>query len=322
MTMQVGAVTRLPPWRTLAIVAAALALLPLPAVTAAAGAAPTGVVANAGAANAGAADYATAIGKWREEFDADVRSGGWLALVGRYELAEGESSIGSDAMSTLVLPEAAPPHLGRLRRHGRWIGFEPAAGLGITLDGTPLEELAQLATRRGEGRVRSGRWSFAVRQVGDDYYALVQNNDNPAIEAFKGTSWFAVDPRYRVTASFVAYASPERRAVPMMHIDSREFMSSDGAVIFRLGGRTQKLRTFTTGDSLFVMFRDRTNGHGTYGGGRFLEAPLPSGGRVTLDFNKAFNPYCSVNNYVICPVVPAENTMAVRVAAGEKYPGE
>lgn len=267
-----------------------------------------------------AADYAAQVGKWRQDFDEDVRTAGWLALVGRYQLAEGESSIGSDPASVIVLPEGAPARVGVLKRHGRWVGFQPAAALGATLEGAPLTDLAELATRRG-GRVHFGPWSFAVRQVGDDDYVLVQNQSNPAVESFRGNTWFAVDPAWRVTARFVAYATAERRAVPMMHVDSKEFMSSDGAVTFRLGGRTQKLRTFTTGDSLFVMFRDRTNGRETYGGGRFLEAPLPKDGAVVLDFNKAFNPYCSVNSYVICPVVPAENHLALPVTAGEKYAG-
>jgi uncharacterized protein len=267
-------------------------------------------------------DYAAVIGKWREQFDDDVRSGGWLALAGRYPLAEGEWSIGSDAGNGMVLPAGAPARLGTLKRHGRWVGFEPVADLNTTLDDAPLTGLAELATRKGAGRVRSGAWGFAVRQVGEDYYVLVQNQDNPAIEAFKGTSWFAIDPAWKVMARFVPYTRPERRAVPMMHIDSKESMSSLGAVSFQLGGRTHTLRTFSSGEHLFVMFRDRTNGRETYGGGRFLEAPLPDNGIVVLDFNKAFNPYCSVNSYVICPVVPAENHLTVAVTAGERFTDE
>jgi uncharacterized protein (DUF1684 family) len=74
-------------------------------------------------------------------------------------------------------------------------------------------------------------------------------------------------------------------------------------------------------DQLFIMFRDRTNGRETYGGGRFLHAPLPQDGVTTLDFNKAFNPFCSVNDFVVCPVVPAENRLTVSVTAGQKYQG-
>jgi hypothetical protein len=49
---------------------------------------------------------------------------------------------------------------------------------------------------------------------------------------------------------------------------------------------------------------------------------MPKGGTTMLDFNKAFNPYCSVNSYVMCPVPPAENRLDVEVAAGEKYDGD
>jgi uncharacterized protein (DUF1684 family) len=55
------------------------------------------------------------------------------------------------------------------------------------------------------------------------------------------------------------------------------------------------------------------------GGGRFLDAPLPKDGITTLDFNKAYNPYCSVNDNVMCPVVPTTSRLGVRVVAGEKY---
>ena len=67
------------------------------------------------------------------------------------------------------------------------------------------------------------------------------------------------------------------------------------------------------------MFQDRTNGRESYGGGRFLNAPPPKDGTTVLDFNKAFNPYCSVNEFVVCTVPPPENRLTVRVAAGEQY---
>ena len=66
-----------------------------------------------------------------------------------------------------------------------------------------------------------------------------------------------------------------------------------------------KLKTFILGDELFLIFQDATNGVETYGGGRFLSAPLPENGLTTLDFNKAFNPYCAFNPYVLCPITPA-----------------
>ena len=79
-----------------------------------------------------------------------------------------------------------------------------------------------------------------------------------------------------------------------------------------------KLKTYLLDDELFLIFQDGTNGIETYGGGRFLSAPMPKNGLTTLDFNKAFNPYCAVNPFAICPLAPAVNRLPVRVAAGAK----
>jgi uncharacterized protein (DUF1684 family) len=37
-----------------------------------------------------------------------------------------------------------------------------------------------------------------------------------------------------------------------------------------------------------------------------------------LDFNLAYSPYCAYSPYYSCPVPPAENTLPVAIAAGER----
>jgi len=265
--------------------------------------------------------YAAGIRAWQQAHDTEVRTGGWLLLVGRYEVATGASSIGSDPGSTIVLPDAAPRRLGVLTRTDSVFQFAPPSGVAVTIDGAPAAATVELTTERGKGRVGAGSFSFVIRQIGAEFYALVQDSENPAVRNFQGTEWFPIDPAYRVRAEFVPYAEPQSVPVPMTHIESRTVMTSTGDVIFRLHGAQLRLRSFVEGDQLFIMFRDRTNGRGTYGGGRFLEAPAPQDGATTLDFNQAFNPFCAVNDYVLCPVVPAENRLGVSVAAGEKYRG-
>jgi hypothetical protein len=265
--------------------------------------------------------YVAGIHKWRREFDADVRTGGWLFLIGRYQVVEGESSVGSAPTSSIILSPGAPEQLGVLRRTGSVFRFEPAPGAAVTIDGKPASQASELATTSGSGRLRAGDNSFAVRAVGEDFYALVQDSNNPAARNFKGLAWFPVDRAYRVRARFVPYAQAESVPVPMTHVDSKEVLPSTGDVTFHLHGAELRLKSFLEGNRLFVMFQDRTNGKGTYGGGRFLYAPLPKDGGTILDFNKAFNPFCSVNDYVVCPVVPEGNRLTVRVEAGEKYSG-
>ena len=71
-------------------------------------------------------------------------------------------------------------------------------------------------------------------------------------------------------------------------------------------------------DILFVPFTDLTSGDGSYGGGRYLEFPIPKKKKFYLDFNKAFNPYCVYSDRYSCPIPPRENDLFVRIEAGVK----
>lgn len=52
---------------------------------------------------------------------------------------------------------------------------------------------------------------------------------------------------------------------------------------------------------------------------RFFYADAPDAeGRVTLDFNRAYNPPCAYNSYTTCPVPPPQNRLKVAIAAGER----
>lgn len=76
-------------------------------------------------------------------------------------------------------------------------------------------------------------------------------------------------------------------------------------------------------DYLFIPFKDYSNGSETYGGGRYVEATLPKDGEssITIDFNKAYNPYCAYSERYSCPLVPDANYLKVYIPAGVKYEG-
>lgn len=71
-------------------------------------------------------------------------------------------------------------------------------------------------------------------------------------------------------------------------------------------------------DYLFLPFSDETNGVETYGGGRYIDAAIPEGDSLTIDFNKAYNPYCAYNEKYSCPIVPRQNYLNTRIEAGVK----
>ncbi len=74
--------------------------------------------------------------------------------------------------------------------------------------------------------------------------------------------------------------------------------------------------------SLFLPFQDRTNGDGTYGGGRYIDLKKADihGVTIILDFNKAYNPYCAFGDGFSCPIPPEENRLGVPIVAGEMLP--
>lgn len=71
-------------------------------------------------------------------------------------------------------------------------------------------------------------------------------------------------------------------------------------------------------DYIFIPFTDLTNGEESYGGGRYIEAEIPTSGVFELDFNYCFTPYCHYTDGYNCPIPPKENFLNIRVEAGEK----
>ena len=71
-------------------------------------------------------------------------------------------------------------------------------------------------------------------------------------------------------------------------------------------------------DYLFLPFIDHTNAESTYGGGRYVDARIPEGNTIEIDFNKAYNPYCAYNEKYSCPIVPRQNYLPIEVKAGVK----
>ena len=265
------------------------------------------------------AQYAEEIDKWRQEFDADMRTGGWLTTIGRERVGEGTWTIGASPESRIVLPAPSLPRVGTLIRRGEHFEFQPAEEINIFIDDRLVTSRTELPTQRESGKISAGDLSLRVRRIADDFYLNIAYPNNPAIAEFKGVAWFTTDPAYRVVAKFLPYENAQQAVLALTFENATQTFPSTGDVVFHAGGQSMKLKTFVLGDKLFLIFHDATNGAETYGGGRFLYAPLPQDGLTTLDFNKAFNPYCAFNSYVLCPIVPAVNRLPARIAAGAQF---
>jgi len=72
-------------------------------------------------------------------------------------------------------------------------------------------------------------------------------------------------------------------------------------------------------DYLFMLFNDKTSGTTSYAGGRYIDLRIPKeGNKLTIDFNKAYNPYCAYNHKYSCPIPPEEDYLDIEILAGVK----
>lgn len=147
---------------------------------------------------------------------------------------------------------------------------------------------------------------------------------------FEGLDFFVPDTNYRVMAKLVR--TPE--ALPF-HMPTTTDRTSEevvyGIVHFFLNGSDRQLEVYKSKnpepgeegeDYLFLPFLDDTNGSETYAGGRYLDLSIPNGDSLSIDFNKAYNPYCAYNKKYSCPIVPTVNRLNTQVRAGVKAFGK
>jgi len=145
-------------------------------------------------------------------------------------------------------------------------------------------------------------------------------------KAFVGLDFFVFDSTYVVTATLTR--TPEEKPFKMKTTTDRlPNYVKYGVVEFQLKGKTNQLNIYQNldllnkegyEDYLFLPFLDNTNGDTSYGGGRYVESSIPEGEKITIDFNKAYNPYCAYNDKYSCPIVPRVNYLPLLVEAGIK----
>jgi uncharacterized protein len=160
---------------------------------------------------------------------------------------------------------------------------------------------------------RAGKLGVRIRDV-----------DSPRRREFKRIDYYPIDTSWVLDARFEPYEPHQH--IPIVNIlGLEEEMDCPGTLVFTKDGHEWRLAALLedpADQTFFVMFADPTNGHETYGGGRFLRVPLPSQGMTRVDFNQSYNPPCAFNNFSTCPLPPPQNHLALRVESGEKVYGD
>jgi uncharacterized protein (DUF1684 family) len=271
--------------------------------------------------------YRQELESWWAKLEENLRSpDGWLTLTGLHWLQEGENRIGSAPDNEVALPPGrAPAQAGVLRLAGGKVTLEAAPGSGIAHQGEPVGTIELVAGGSGERPtlLELGSLRFHLIDRNGRLGVRVRDREHPALAGFKGVQRFPVDPTWQVEARFEPYDPPKTIKVPNV-LGTVNEGPSHGAVVFERDGRTWRLDAIDgqSGTELSLIFGDATNGAETYGGGRFLETERESGGKVVMDFNKAYNPPCAFTAFATCPLPPRQNKIELRVTAGEKNYGE
>lgn len=271
------------------------------------------------------ADYVRKIEAWQQERVDDLKKeDSWLSLVGLFWLDEGENRFGSDAGNKVIFPEGRGPAVaGTLIREGKKVRARVAPGAGVTSAGKPVTELEMSSDASGEPTVLElGTLSFFVVERGDRVGVRVKDKASPARSSFRGLDFYPIRPEWRIAARFEPYNPPKKVAIPNVLGQVTE-SDSPGAVVFDWQGKTYRFDALgSVKDGLSTIFADATNGHETYGAGRFLELGPLQDGKVEVDFNTAYNPPCAFTAFATCPLPPADNKLTLAVTAGEKKFGE
>jgi uncharacterized protein len=263
------------------------------------------------------------VGAWRaRRLEGLTSDSGWLTLAGLFWLKEGENSFGRAPVNALCLDNPALAEAaGSFVLSGHHVRFVSRPGSGVTHDGQPVTSLDLAPDSSGAPTVlASGTLRFFVIERAGNLGVRVRDLDNPHRSSFRGLDYFPVSTEWVLQARFERY-QPARRIRIMNVLGMEQEMESPGAVVFTKDGREWRLDTLLEepGDQeLFIMFADATSGHETYGAGRFLDIPMPQGAVAVIDFNKAYNPPCALNDFATCPLPPWQNRLELRVTAGEK----
>jgi uncharacterized protein (DUF1684 family) len=162
-----------------------------------------------------------------------------------------------------------------------------------------------------------------VIQIRSDKDSAFKDGEESPIQdksQFKGLNYYPFNKEYIV--EFVLEKAEKAKEVELKMTDgTTEKLILFGILKSEISGFAVSLTLYQheNGD-FFLPFKDKTAPTETYGGGRFLDLPLTNvkNNRLRVDFNLAYNPYCAYNEDFACPIPPAENTLPIRIEAGEK----
>lgn len=260
---------------------------------------------------------------WQDARRAElVAPDGWLSLIGLHRIELESHFIGSGQTAGIRL-SMGPEKLGLLQSDDGTYWFTPELGVAVTLDGAPVRGRVRLQSDAdaspGALGFDDGKGALSIIERGGAAFVRARHEDAPTRRRFTGIGYWPTARDWQVDATFEPAAAGA--TLPIANILGMvEDTPTPGTVAFEREGTRYTLQALDGGDgTLFLIFADRTSGHGSYSAGRYLDAPAPGAdGRLQLDFNRAYNPPCAFTAFATCPLPPSGNRLDLAIPAGEK----
>lgn len=244
---------------------------------------------------------------------------GYLSLIDLVMLApEASLRIGAADDNDVVVPRG-PSRWGTLHvgADGSEARFEVAHPGAVRIDGNAIRSAVLRIDADPPTQVEADGIRMHLVDPGGRLALRIRDPQAPTRLNFAGLEYFELDRSWRVEAQWVP--NPPGTTIEVANVLGQLIDEPNpGYARFTRNGRTFSLQAVDSGDDLFYIFADRTSGDETYGPGRFLYSGLPADGRVTLDFNRAYNPPCAFNAHTTCPLPPPGNRLDAAVRAGER----
>ena len=141
---------------------------------------------------------------------------------------------------------------------------------------------------------------------------------------FHGLNYFDVDPSFVFKSKFIGY--DDKKSVQIFGTKGEERTAIKfGYLPIKKDGKEYRINLYANvgqDSSVYysIWFTDKTTNNETYGVGRYLSFELiPNIEHIyTIDFNKAFNPYCAYTSSYSCAVPTKDDYLDLAITAGEK----
>jgi uncharacterized protein (DUF1684 family) len=169
----------------------------------------------------------------------------------------------------------------------------------------------------------------SIKQIRNEKDDFMKNNPNSPFNfkgkvEFKPLKYYEPDPAFVFKSKLYEYENKDTVIILGTKGEEREIIKF-GFIKFDYKEKEYKINVYQgvskTGEIYHsIWFTDLTTGNETYGVGRYLDFELnPDKDFIyEIDFNLAYNPYCSYSPNYSCAIPSKEDHIDLAIKAGEK----